>query len=107
VITLARTASDPVEEKALPREMLYLADELFFTGTAAEITPIRSVDRHAVGAGKRGPVTATLQKAFFDVIECRAKDEHGWLTFVPARRGGGGRGKLALGAGERCTSTIS
>ena len=83
VITLARRLGIAVEEKALPREMLYLADELFFTGTAAEVTPIRSVDRHAVGAGRRGPVTATLQKAFFDVIECRQEDEHAWLTFVP------------------------
>ena len=84
VLTLAQGLGIAVEEKALPREMLYLADELFFTGTAAEITPIRSVDRQAVGRGKRGPVTAALQKVFFDVIECRAKDEHGWLTFVPA-----------------------
>jgi len=87
VITLARRLAIPVEEKALPREMLYLADELFFTGTAAEITPIRSVDRHKVGTGSRGPVTAALQKAFFDVIEGRAGDEHGWLTFVPALTG--------------------
>jgi branched-chain amino acid aminotransferase len=83
VITLARGLGIPVEEKALPREMLYLADELFFTGTAAEITPIRSVDRQKVGTGSRGPVTAALQKAFFDVIECRSEDEHAWLTFVP------------------------
>jgi branched-chain amino acid aminotransferase len=83
VITLARGLGIPVEEKALPREMLYLADELFFTGTAAEITPIRSVDRQKVGAGSRGPVTGALQKAFFDVIECRSEDEHAWLTFVP------------------------
>jgi branched-chain amino acid aminotransferase len=82
VLALAHPLGIQVEEKALPREMLYLADELFFTGTAAEITPIRSVDRQKVGAGKRGPVTAALQKAFFDVIECRAEDEHGWLTFV-------------------------
>jgi branched-chain amino acid aminotransferase len=82
VITLAGRLGIEVQEKALPRELLYLADELFFTGTAAEITPIRSVDRHPVGAGRRGPVTATLQKAFFDVIECRHEDEHGWLTFV-------------------------
>ena len=87
VLVLARRLGIPVEEKALPREMLYLADELFFTGTAAEITPIRSVDRHAVGAGSRGPVTAALQKAFFDVIEGNASDEHGWLTFVPALAG--------------------
>jgi branched-chain amino acid aminotransferase len=84
VMALARKLGVTIEEKALPREMLYLADELFFTGTAAEITPIRSVDRQAVGGGKRGPVTAALQRAFFDVIECRAVDEHGWLTFVPA-----------------------
>jgi len=84
VLTLAGRLGIAVEEKALPREMLYLADELFFTGTAAEITPIRSVDRQTVGAGKRGPVTAALQQAFFDVIECRSEDEHGWLTFVPA-----------------------
>jgi branched-chain amino acid aminotransferase len=84
VMALAQKLGIAVEEKALPREMLYLADELFFTGTAAEITPIRSVDRQKVGSAKRGPVTAALQKAFFDVIECRAADEHGWLTFVPA-----------------------
>ena len=84
VMALAQKLGIAIEEKALPREMLYLADELFFTGTAAEITPIRSVDRQKVGRGARGPVTAALQKAFFDVIECRAKDEHGWLTFVPA-----------------------
>jgi branched-chain amino acid aminotransferase len=87
VLALARRLGIPVEEKALPREMLYLADELFFTGTAAEITPIRSVDRRTVGAGSRGPVTAALQKAFFDVIELKASDEHGWLTFVPALTG--------------------
>jgi branched-chain amino acid aminotransferase len=84
VLTLALKLGIPVEEKAMPRELLYLADELFFTGTAAEITPIRSVDRQQVGSGSRGPVTAALQQAFFDVIECRAADEHGWLTFVPA-----------------------
>ena len=87
VLLLARRLGIPVEEKALPREMLYLAEELFFTGTAAEITPIRSVDRQRVGAGGRGPVTAALQKAFFDVIEGRVGDEHGWLTFVPALAG--------------------
>jgi len=87
VLALAKRLGIPVEEKALPREMLYLADELFFTGTAAEITPIRSVDRQQVGGGTRGPLTAALQKAFFDVIECHAPDEHGWLTFVPALAG--------------------
>jgi branched-chain amino acid aminotransferase len=84
VLVLARKLGIPVEERPIPREMLYLADELFFTGTAAEVTPIRSVDRQKVGTGSRGPVTAALQRAFFDVIECRVGDEHGWLTFVPA-----------------------
>jgi branched-chain amino acid aminotransferase len=84
VLLLAQRLGIAVEEKALPRELLYIADELFFTGTAAEITPIRSVDRQQVGGGRRGPVTTALQKAFFDVIECRVEDEHGWLTFVPA-----------------------
>lgn len=94
VLTLAHRLGIQVEEKSLPREMLYLADELFFTGTAAEITPVRSVDRQTVGSGSRGPVTAALQQAFFDVIECKVADEHGWLTFVPtesaAQKGGAG-----------------
>jgi branched-chain amino acid aminotransferase len=84
VLTLARRLGLPVDERPVPREMLYLADELFFTGTAAEITPIRSVDRMRIGSGARGPVTAALQKAFFDVIEGQVADEDGWLTFVPA-----------------------
>jgi branched-chain amino acid aminotransferase len=84
VIALAGRLDIPVDEKAIPREMLYLADELFFTGTAAEVTPIRSVDRRPIGSGKRGPITESLQKAFFDVIEGRSGDEHGWLTPVPS-----------------------
>jgi branched-chain amino acid aminotransferase len=87
VLSLARRHEIPVDERPLPREALYLADELFFTGTAAEITPIRSVDRQQVGAGSRGPVTASLQRAFFDLIECRSDDEDRWLTFVPALAG--------------------
>ena len=83
VITLAGRLGIPVDEKALPREALYIADEVFFTGTAAEITPIRSVDRRTVGAGRRGPVAEALQKAFFDLIEGRSEVEHGWLTPVP------------------------
>ncbi len=80
-ITLAAEAGIPVVEQALPREWLYIADELFFTGTAAEITPIRSVDKIQIGAGKRGPITATLQAAFAKVIE-DGEDDHGWLTSV-------------------------
>jgi branched-chain amino acid aminotransferase len=82
VLALARRIGIPVVEAALPRELLYVADEAFFTGTAAEITPIRSVDKIVVGRGARGPVTEALQRAFFDVIECRVPDEFGWLTFV-------------------------
>jgi len=81
VITFAKEAGIPVVEQALPREWLYIADELFFTGTAAEITPIRSVDRISVGGGSRGPITAQLQAAFNKVIE-DGEDPHGWLTFL-------------------------
>jgi len=82
VITLAQRLGIPVHQERLPREMLYLADEVFFTGTAAEITPIRSIDKIQIGKGRRGPVTEALQKAFFDVLECRVPDEFSWLTFV-------------------------
>lgn len=82
VLTLARKAGIPIVEQMMPREMLYLADEVFLTGTAAEITPVRSIDKIQIGRGARGPVTEALQRAFFDVVECRVPDEHGWLTFV-------------------------
>jgi len=82
VMTLAGRLGVPVVEQMLPREMLYVADEVFFTGTAAEITPVRSVDKITVGKGARGPITAALQKAFFDVIERRVPDEFCWLTSV-------------------------
>src|SRR5438552_1948358 len=82
VIQLARRLRIPVEEARMPREMLYVADEVFLTGTAAEITPVRSVDKIVVGSGVRGPMTRALQKAFFDVVECRVPDEFGWLTPV-------------------------
>ncbi|MFN3597811.1 MAG: branched-chain amino acid transaminase [Rubricoccaceae bacterium] len=85
VITLARERGYEVREAALPREALYIADELFFTGTAAEITPIRSVDKHTVGPGRRGPVTAELQQAFFEIVRS-GEDPHGWLTFVERER---------------------
>lgn len=82
VIILARELGYEVVEKIIPREMLYIADEVFFTGTAAEITPIRSVDKIKVGEGKRGPVTARLQEEFFDIIEGRKPDKHNWLTYI-------------------------
>jgi branched-chain amino acid aminotransferase len=81
VIQLCDSFGIPVIEKTLPREMLYLADEVFFTGTAAEITPIRSVDKIQVGEGKRGPLTKRLQDKFFSITE-DGEDEFGWLTFV-------------------------
>jgi branched-chain amino acid aminotransferase len=82
VITLARDLGFQVQEEMLPREMLYIADEAFFVGTAVEITPIRSVDKITVGNGRRGPITESLQQAFFDVITGKAPDRHGWLTYV-------------------------
>lgn len=82
VITLARDLGFDVREENLPREFLYIADEAFFTGTAAEITPIRSVDKITMGEGRRGPVTEALQRAFFDVINGNVPDRHGWLTYV-------------------------
>ena len=83
VITLARELGYAVEERDLPREALYTSEEIFMTGTAAEITPVRSVDRKAVGAGKPGPVTKALQKAFFGLFDGSTADTHGWLTPVP------------------------
>jgi branched-chain amino acid aminotransferase len=90
VITLARELGLEVVEQELAREILYIADEVFFTGTAAEITPIRSVDRIPVGTGKPGPVTKRLQERFLSIVEGRAEDKYGWLTLctqpVPAGR---------------------
>lgn len=82
VVTLAQELGIPLVETVIPREMLYIADEVFFTGTAAEVTPIRSVDRIQIGSGRRGPVTEKLQKAFFALVEGDAPDKHGWLTPV-------------------------
>jgi branched-chain amino acid aminotransferase len=82
VFALAQDLGLQVREQELPREMIYIADEVFFAGTAVEITPIRSVDRIAVGSGKRGPVTAAIQRAFFDYVTGVTPDRHGWLTPV-------------------------
>jgi branched-chain amino acid aminotransferase len=82
VITLARDLGYAVSESIIPREALYIADEVFFVGTAAEVTPVRSIDKQTIGAGKRGPVTQALQQAFFDVINGEVPDTHGWLTYV-------------------------
>ncbi len=82
IIRLAHSLEIPLVETLVPREMLYVADEVFFSGTAAEITPIRSVDRITVGKGKRGPVAERLQREFFGIVEGKMPDRHGWLTPV-------------------------
>ena len=82
VMRLARERGIEVRECSIPRELLYIADEAFFTGTAVEITPIRSVDRLTVGSGARGPITETLQKAFFGLFTGATADKWGWLDHV-------------------------
>src|SRR5262249_11897427 len=115
IVTLARDLDYSVMETIIPREALYTADEVFFVGTAAEVTPVRSIDKIQVGAGHRGPVTAALQRAFFDVINGDVPDTHGWLTYVypdegsrrsprqtaAGARGWGGWRKVAPGPGRR------
>jgi branched-chain amino acid aminotransferase len=87
ILTLAREAGIPVREQALPRESLYVADELFLTGTASEVTPVRSVDKITVGRGRPGPITQQLQQRFLQVARGEAADDHNWLTYVRAERG--------------------
>jgi len=85
VLVLARTLGIPVVEQAMPRELLYICDEAFFTGTAAEVTHLRSVDKILVGDGTMGPITSILHKAFFDVVNGLAPDRYNWLTPVKVR----------------------
>jgi branched-chain amino acid aminotransferase len=82
VITHAEELGIELVEQFIPCEMLCIADGLFFTGTAAEISPIRSVDTIAVGEGKRGPVATKLQELFFKYVNAEIKDKHNWLTFI-------------------------
>ncbi|HBD19978.1 MAG TPA: branched chain amino acid aminotransferase [Arenimonas sp.] len=82
IITLAKANGIEVVERDLPREYLYLCDELFMCGTAAEITPIRSVDGRQVGEGKPGPLTRRIQDLFFGLFEGRTPDKHGWLKYL-------------------------
>jgi branched-chain amino acid aminotransferase len=84
VITLCRDLGIPVAEQVIPREMLYLADEVFFCGTAVEITPIRSIDRIKIGIGERGPITRRIQEEFFALVEGKKPDRHNWLSPVNA-----------------------
>jgi branched-chain amino acid aminotransferase len=86
VMTLAQDLGIPIREQGIPREMLYVADEIFLTGTAAEITPVRSVDRITIGSGVRGPVTTALQNAFFGLFNGRTADKWGWLEPLQAAR---------------------
>jgi branched-chain amino acid aminotransferase len=83
VVTIARSLGIEIVEGLIPREMLYIADEIFFSGTAVEITPVRSVDRIQVGKGKRGPITEKIQKEFFGIVEGKIADRYQWLTPVP------------------------
>lgn len=83
VMTLAKSAGLEVVEQALPRELMYTADEMFMTGTAAEVTPVRSVDGIEVGCGSRGPITEKLQSAFFGLFDGSTEDQWGWLDPVP------------------------
>ncbi|NLT42962.1 MAG: branched-chain amino acid transaminase [Anaerolineae bacterium] len=82
VMVLAKDLGYQLQESVITREMLYLADELFFSGTAAEVTPIRSVDKIVVGSGECGPVTKAIQSAFFEIVQGRVPDRHGWFTPV-------------------------
>jgi len=95
VFTLAQDLGIKVREAILPREILYIADELFFSGTAVEVTPVTSVDRIKVGNGERGPVTRAIQDAFFAAVRGESADRHGWLAHVPRRA------KAAVGAAAR------
>jgi len=81
IMTIAEELGYTVKEQMIAREALYMADEVFFTGTAAELTPIRSIDRIPVGTGKPGPVARKLQEHFYDIVHGRAEDRYAWLTY--------------------------
>jgi len=83
VMQIARDLGIKIVEQQIPRESLYIADEVFFTGTAAEITPIRSVDKITVGNGKLGPITKSVQAEFYGIVRGEKPDRYGWLTSVP------------------------
>jgi len=85
VLHIAHELGIPVVEQIIPREMLYICDELFFSGTAAEITPIRSVDKITVGRGVAGPITKSIRKEFYSIVNGIVEDRFGWLTPVPVQ----------------------
>ena len=82
IIKVAKDLGYEVIEESITRERLYLADEVFFTGTAAEVTPIRSIDHKTIGIGKRGPVSENIQSAFFEIVEAKVEDKYGWLDYI-------------------------
>ena len=82
VIQIAKDLGYEVIERPIQRESLYIADELFFTGSAAEVTPIRSVDGREIGIGSRGPITEKIQTAFFDIVEAKVEDKYNWLEYI-------------------------
>jgi branched-chain amino acid aminotransferase len=86
VLHIAQDLGIPVHEQAVPRELLYLSEEVFFTGTAAEITAIGSVDKIIISDGKIGPITRTIRTEFYDIVNGKATDRHGWLTPVPMKQ---------------------
>ena len=100
VITLAAELGYTVTPRRVTRDDLYIADEAFFTGTAAEVTPIREVDGRKIGAGRRGPVTRKLQKAFFEVVNGRDQRHAGWLAPVARGRSAAAKGKSEAAKGK-------
>ena len=98
ILTLAGDLGFTVRETVIPREALYIADEVFVVGTAAEVTPIRSIDKIKIGSGRRGPITEALQRTFFDVISGDVPDRHGWLTYVYEEEAGLRAPRAAVGA---------
>ena len=82
IMTVARDLGYEVVEEIISRERLYSADEVFFTGTAAEVTPIRSIDHRQIGIGRRGPISEKLQSTFFDIVEAKVEDKYDWLSYI-------------------------
>lgn len=101
IITIARDLGYEVREDVIQREALYIADELFFVGTAAEVTPIRSVDRVTVGAGKCGPMTRAIQRRFFEIVNGEVPDRHGWLQYLNPAASGAENTKSGTAVGGR------
>ena len=82
IMTIARDLGYEVVEEVISRERLYSANEVFFTGTAAEVTPIRSIDHRQIGIGRRGPISEKIQSSFFDIVEAKVDDKYGWLSYI-------------------------